>query len=308
MNERQCFNGFKTFPSPAPSPTLTYPCPKPPLNPIEWFSDLSSSKKSLDITLRNHNVKVSEKEWRWRQISRLTIRSLFVLHPNPSSKSINTWWVWIGVVALHGMACHSPILSLHFRVSGWCRLGWWFKNPWHRGRRRSPRRPADRGAVLSYPERWCPGVTRGRPARIWIGVRVRSGRPRSPAPARRAGSAFGWAPASGGSCSCSRSEGSCSSYSSSAEERSVTVKGAGHTEGEVVGGVLRFGGRLLKHGLSKEAEPREVTAHLGLGYWLIKPNYFGLNQLEKSEPKSILEKRTHVTLNAVICPDSPKHT
>ena len=62
-------------------------------------------------------------------------------------------------------------------------------------------------------------VKRGQPACIWIGVRVRSGRPQSPVPAHRAGSASGWALACGGSCSYSRSEASCFSYSSSVKKK-----------------------------------------------------------------------------------------
>ena len=76
-------------------------------------------------------------------------------------------------------------------------------------------------------------VKRGQPACIWIGVRVRNGRLQSPVLARRAGSAFGWAPACEVSCSCSHSEASCFSYSSSAEKRNVTVKGARDTEGDI---------------------------------------------------------------------------
>lgn len=70
-------------------------------------------------------------------------------------------------------------------------------------------------------------VKRCQPACIWIGVHVRNGMPQSRVLGRRVGSAFGWALASGGSCSYSHSEGSYSSWSSSAEKRNITVKGAG---------------------------------------------------------------------------------
>ena len=96
-------------------------------------------------------------------------------------------------------------------------------------------------------------MKRGQPACIWIGVRVRSGRLQSPVLEHRAGSASGWALACGGSCSYSRSEASCFSYSSSVKKKEVSLKRGQDTERGVWGGVLRFGDNHSEHGQSNEA-------------------------------------------------------
>lgn len=196
------------------------------------------------------------------------MHSLVVFHPNLSIQSINTQWVWIWTVALVFLRFISEsqndvLRSSHSRKFGISGLtggqGGWLKT--------RQAFPIQSSGVEQ--------VKRGQPACIWIGVRVRSGRPQSPVPAHRAGSASGWALACGGSCSYSRSEASCFSYSSSVKKKKCHWEGAGHRE-RCLGRSSKIWGQPLRAWPVKWSH--EFTEHLGLG-WLIQPNYFGLFQI-----------------------------